>query len=132
MTTSKRKSLDQALVDAILREDFQLFLRRCFKTLNPDTEFEPNWHLDAMAARLEWVRRGEINRLIINLPPRYLKSLTVSIAFPAFLLGHNPALRIYGVSYGNELSSNHGAHFRRIIESAWYRRAVPNMRTVKS
>ena len=132
MSTSKRKSLDQARVDAIVREDFQFFLRRCFKTLNPDTEFEPNWHLDAMAARLEWVRRGEINRLIINLPPRYLKSLTVSIAFPAFLLGHNPALRIYGVSYGNELASNHGADFRRIIESDWYRRAFPNMRTVKS
>ncbi len=128
----KSKQQDQAVVDALLREDFQFFLRRCFKTLNPNTEFLANWHLEAMAARLAWVRRGEINRLIINLPPRYLKSLTVSIAFPAFLLGHNPALRIYVISYGGELAAKHGADFRAIVESDWYRRAFRKMRTLKS
>ena len=129
----KRKTPDLEVVDVdiLLRKNFPSFLRCCFKTLNPGTEFLPNWHLDAMAARLEWVRRGEINRLIINLPPRYLKSLTVSIAFPAFLLGHNPALRIYVISYGNELASKHGADFRTIVESDWYRRAFPKMRIVK-
>jgi len=131
-STRKGKRKQQAVVDAILREDFQFFLRRCFMTLNPDTEFLPNWHLEAMGARLEWLRRGEINRLIINLPPRYLKSLTVSVAFPAFLLGHDPGLRIYVISYGSDLAAAHAADFRMIVESSWYRRAFPKMRVRKS
>jgi hypothetical protein len=36
------------------------------------------------------VREGKIRRLIINLPPRHLKSLMASIAFPAWCLGHDP------------------------------------------
>ncbi len=128
----KRKQGDREVADILSREDFKSFLRRGFKTVNPGSEFLPNWHLDAMAARLEWVRREEINRLIINLPPRYLKSLTVSIAFPAFMLGHNPALRIHVISYGSELASKLGADFRAIVESDWYRRTFPNMRIAKS
>lgn len=132
MRSAHSSNSTEEIVDAILRDNFPMFLRRCFETLNPGSEFEPNWHLEAMAVRLEWVRRGEINRLVINLPPRYLKSLTVSIAFTAFLLGHNPGLRIYVVSYGNELAAKHGADFRLIVESAWYRRAFPNMKIAKS
>jgi hypothetical protein len=50
------------------------------------------------------------------------------VIFPAFLLGHNPRLRIFGISYGTELSAKHAADFRAIVESSWYRRAFPNMR----
>src|SRR5205085_6673466 len=65
----------------------------------------------------ERIRRGEINRLIINLPPRHLKSPTVSVAFPAFLLGLEPWHRIFAISYGNELSSKHARDFRFIVEA---------------
>jgi hypothetical protein len=71
-----------------------------------------------MEAQLDRVRAGEITRLIINLPPRYLKSLTVSEVFPVFLLGHNPRLKFFGISYGTELSTKHAADFRTIVESA--------------
>jgi hypothetical protein len=63
-------------------------------TLNPGQPYLPNWHISAIAYQLDRVRRGEINRLIINMPPRHLKSLTVSVAFPAFLLGHVSLLKI--------------------------------------
>jgi hypothetical protein len=46
------------------------------------------------------VRQGKIRRLIINLPPRHLKSLMASIAFPAWCLGHDPSAQILCVSYG--------------------------------
>ena len=105
----------------------KLFLRRCLMTLNPGSPYLPNWHIAAIAHQLERIRRGEITRLIINMPPRHLKSLTVSVAFPAFLLGHEPWRRIFAISYGSELSSKHASDFRSIVESAWYQRAFPRM-----
>jgi predicted phage terminase large subunit-like protein len=124
--------IEQAFHDVILRRDFELFLRRCLMTLNPGSPYLPNWHIAAIAYQLERVRRGEITRLIINLPPRHLKSLTVSVAFPAFLLGLEPWHRIFAISYGSELSSKHASDFRSIVESAWYRRAFPNMQIARS
>jgi hypothetical protein len=44
--------------------------------------------LDAIAYHLERIRAGSIRRLIINVPPRYVKSIMVSVAFPALLSGH--------------------------------------------
>ncbi len=125
-------TLDQTVHDAILRSHFESFLRRCFMTLNPGSSYLPNWHIAAIAYLLERVRRGEITRLIINLPPRHLKSLTVSVAWPAFLLGLEPRHRIFAISYGNELSSKHASDFRSIVESPWYQRAFYNMRIARS
>ena len=123
---------DQAFVDAVLRTDFGSFVHRCVRTLNPGTRFLANWHIDAIGYQLERVRRGEIRRLIINLPPRYLKSLMVSVAFPAFLLGHNPGRRIIGISYGDDLATKHASDFRSIVQSAWYQRAFPTMQITRS
>jgi hypothetical protein len=69
MTTS-----DQAFHDAVLRKDFNFFLRRCFMTLNPGSPYLPNWHIRLIGFRLERIRRGKTKRLIINMPPRHLKS----------------------------------------------------------
>src|SRR5262249_20537337 len=123
---------ERAFHDAILRRHFDLFLRRCLMTLNPGQTYLPNWHILAIAHQLERIQRGEITRLIINMPPRHLKSLTVSVAFPAFLLGHEPWPRIFAVSYGGELSSKHASDFRSIVESPWYGRAFPAMQIARS
>ncbi len=118
---------EHALMSAVLRCDFQSFLQRGFATLNPGTSLLWNWHLQAIAYQLDRVRRGEVTRLIINLPPRYLKSLMVSVALPAFVLGHDPRRRIIAISYGADLSHKHARDFRNIVESPWYRRAFPRM-----
>ena len=120
------------LLNFAVLNDFESFLRRCLATLNPGMPFLPNWHIRAIAYQLERVRRGEINRLIINMPPRYLKSITVSVAFPAFVLGHDPRHRIFSISYGSELSLKHARDFRSIVESPWYARAFSQMRLSRS
>jgi predicted phage terminase large subunit-like protein len=117
--------------DAILRRHFDMFLRRCLMTLNPGQPFLPNWHILAIAHQVERIRRGEITRLIINMPPRHLKSLTVSVAFTAYLLGLEPWRRIFAISYGTDLSLKHASDFRSIVESTWFRRAFP-MRILRS
>lgn len=119
---------DQKAFSALMRSDFEAFLHRCVRTLNPGATFLPNWHIKAIAAYLIDVMEGRIMRALINAPPRYLKSLAVSVAFPAFLLGHNPRRRIICISYSNELAAKHAADFRAIVEAPWYRAAFPNMR----
>jgi predicted phage terminase large subunit-like protein len=125
-------SHDTKLLHAGLRSDFVTYLYRCFLHLNPGALFLPNWHIHATAYQLERVRRGEITRLIINLPPRYLKSITVSVAFPAFLLGLSPSRRIITISYADELSAKHASDFRSVVHSRWYQRGFPSMRILRS
>ena len=55
--------------DALTRTDFQVFVERAFAELNPSTAFADNFHIGVICSKLEAVRRGEIKRLIINLPP---------------------------------------------------------------
>jgi hypothetical protein len=97
------------------------FLDKSFSTVSPGQTLVQDWHLSAIAHRLEQVRKGEVRRLIINLPPRSLKSITASVAFPAFVLGHDPTRRLICVSYSSELAAKHASDFRAIITSPWYR-----------
>src|SRR5437773_173457 len=111
--------------DAILRSDLGYFAERCFCELNPQAAFLPSWHIEVIAAKLASVREGKIRRLIINLPPRHLKSLLASIAFPAWCLGHDPSAQILSVSYGQELADKLARDCRSIMMSQWYRRIFP-------
>ena len=79
-----------------------------------------NWHIEVIAATLEACRRGEISRLIINLPPRHLKSICASVAFPAWVLGRNPAAQIMCVSYAQDLSDKLARDCRTIMNARWY------------
>jgi predicted phage terminase large subunit-like protein len=116
---------DVRYLDALLRNNFSAFVHKVFVTLNPGQIFDPNWHIAAIGYQLERVRSGEEPRLIINMPPRSLKSIVASIAFPAFALGHDPSLRIICISYSGDLAKKLSNDFRAIIESSWYRRIFP-------
>lgn len=117
--------------DAVLREDFRAFVHKCFTTINPATPYMPNWHIELIGEYLEACRHGELQRLIINMPPRMLKSLTVSVAWPAFLLGHNPAERIMSASYAAGLSIKHALDSRAVMQSPWYREVFPALQIAK-
>src|SRR6201982_822629 len=84
-----------------------------------------NWHIEAIAAKLADVRKGKIRRLIINLPPRHLKSLLATIAFPAWCLGHDPSAQILCVSYAQDLADKLARDCRSTMASPWYRQSVP-------
>jgi predicted phage terminase large subunit-like protein len=104
----------------LMRADFNAFIQQCFQQINPGTEFQPNWHLELLAAKLDAVRRGLIRRLIINVPPRHLKSLTASIALPAWWLGHAPSAQILCVSYAQGLADKLATQCRSVMLSPWY------------
>jgi predicted phage terminase large subunit-like protein len=119
------QKLTRAEYDASLRKDFALFAARCFHDLNPQADLAMNWHLQVIAAKLMEVRQGKIRRLIINLPPRHLKSLMASIAFPAWCLGHGPSAQILCVSYAQELADKLARDCRSIMMSRWYQQVFP-------
>jgi predicted phage terminase large subunit-like protein len=110
---------------SFLRRDLVTFTQRCFHELYPQTKFLMNWHIELMLAKLEACRLGKINRLIIVVPPRHLKSLCASVALPAFWLGHNPAAQIICVSYGQELSDKLARDCRAIMNTSWYQSIFP-------
>jgi predicted phage terminase large subunit-like protein len=115
------EELTRAEYEALLRQDFTTFVARCFHELNPQAELAMNWHLEVIAAKLTAVRQGKIRRLIINLPPRHLKSLMASIAFPAWCLGHDPSAQILCVSYAQDLADKLARDCRSIMMTPWYR-----------
>jgi hypothetical protein len=105
----------------ILQRDFLSFAHRAFVELNPQTPLSIAPHLEVIASKLEACRHGYIRRLVINLPPRQLKSHLASIAFPAWWLGHNPAGHIICASYGQDLAEKMARDCRRIMASPWYK-----------
>jgi predicted phage terminase large subunit-like protein len=109
----------------LLRNDFVGFIERSFLELNPQTAYIPGPHIEAMASRLEACRQGKIKRLIINLPPRGLKSHCTSIAFIAWWLGHNPASHVICASYGQDLADKLARDCRLLMLSPWYQVLFP-------
>lgn len=118
----------QRCLQAFLRRDLSAFTQKCFTEVMPTHVYLHNWHLDALAHHLSEVAAGRCKRLIITLPPRSLKSLSASIAFPAWLLGHNPSRRIICISYGRQLTVENANSFRRVVNSGWYQALFPGMR----
>lgn len=114
------------LIDEVLRRDLVAFTQRTFQTLSAHKAYIHNWHVEAIARALTKVAAGETRRLLIALPPRHLKSTCASVAFPAWLLGRNPAQRIVCASYAEDLASKLAGDCRIVMRSAWYRRGFPS------
>jgi predicted phage terminase large subunit-like protein len=126
--TEKKMALpvDPRLMNALYRSDFVSFFRKCFATLS-GTPLLMNWHIYAVSFALEQVLRGKIKRLIINLPPRSLKSMLTSVTFPAFALGHDPSKNIIVASYALDFAVTLANHCRLIFNAPWYRELFPEM-----
>jgi predicted phage terminase large subunit-like protein len=123
MSTNPR--LTPAEYHAILRMDFMSFLVRAYDELNPQGNLILGQYIDLLASRLQKCVKGHSRRLIVNLPPRTLKSHTASVALPAWLLGHDPSKEIICASYGQDLSDKLARDCRTLMTSAFYRRVFP-------
>jgi predicted phage terminase large subunit-like protein len=110
----------------ILRRDLMSFTERSFYELNPQTNFVNSPHIEVLVSKLEACRQGKTRRLIVNLPPRSLKSHAVSVVFPAWLLGHDPTMQIICASYGQDLADKHARDCRTLMASTFYRRLFLN------
>jgi predicted phage terminase large subunit-like protein len=105
---------------AFERQDLHTFVHRTFRELNPRSPYLHNWHNELIASKLEACQNGKINRLIVNVPPRSLKSHAAAVAFPSWVLGLNPSAQIICASYGQDLANKHSSDCRSIMTSRWY------------
>jgi predicted phage terminase large subunit-like protein len=103
------------------RRSLTEFIRQAWPVAEPGSPYVPGWHLDAVCEHLEAVTRGEIRRLLINVPPRSGKSLTVSVFWPAWVWTTQPETRWLYSSYAQSLATRDSVRCRRLIESAWFR-----------
>lgn len=116
---------DKKLLKAILKNDFYSFVQKVFHEVSGGERFVPNWHLEVLCYMLEQARLGKIKRLIINVPPRSLKSVIVNVAFSAWVLGHNPKEKLISASYSADLSEKFARDSKRVMESGWYKELFP-------
>ena len=110
------------IVDAVLRNDMASFLRAAFAEVSSGATLVWGEYLDLVSARLAKVVSGECRNLIITMPPRHLKSICVSVALPAFFLGHHPSAEILAISYGQELAKKFAEDTRSVMQSEFYTR----------
>lgn len=127
IATSSLPALSAREVAAILKQDLASFVEASLYELHPAQRLLLGPHIEAIAFKLEQVRAGKSKRLIINLPPRHLKSHCVTVAFVAFLLGHDPARHVICASYGQDLADELAGKCRRIMQSSFYRALFGNV-----
>jgi hypothetical protein len=122
-------TIDRNLADAIYRIDFGAFTYRAFEAVNPGQRLIANWHIDTICYQVQQMVSGEARkRLVVNLPPRTLKSFILSVALPAWLLGRKPSTRIICASYSDELATKFSRDCRALLETPFYKRVFPGTR----
>ena len=97
------------------------FTKAAWPTIEPGVPFKDNWHLQAVSEHLQAVKEGEIKRLIINVPPRHMKSISVAVALPAWTWASQPSKKFLFASYAASLSIRDSVKCRRLIDSPWYK-----------
>jgi predicted phage terminase large subunit-like protein len=124
---SRRPVLRDRLVlgDAVLTREaarsLRVFVELAWPILEPQTRLLPNWHIDLICEYLEAVTAGALTRLVINLPPRYMKSLLVSVLWPTWEWIQAPYQRWLFASYSESLATKHSLDRRTVLQSRWYR-----------
>lgn len=98
------------------------FTKHAWDIIEPGVEFRDNWHLHAIADHLEAMLAGQIDNIVIAIPPGCMKSILVSVMFPAFVWRKDASKRFLGASYGSDLAIRDAQNCHRIITSEWYRR----------
>lgn len=120
MAAVTRREVNRHLAE-IARRDLYSFVRIAWRFVEPGRPFVPNWHIRKLCRKLMRVTAGEIRKLIINVPPSTMKSLLVSVFWPAWEWASDPRRRYLCGAYGAHLSIRDNLRLRMIVDSPWYR-----------
>lgn len=125
----KRKTIvgspDLEALIAFARADLMCFVELTFDVLHPGQSLDYAEYLDVLTRLLMRVEAGRYRRVVVNLPPRHMKSMIVSVMYVAWRLGRDPTMRFITVSYGDDLAHDHSGLTRTLMKSDVYKRIFP-------
>lgn len=110
--------IDRALVR---KGGLRKFVELAWQQVEPARQFLSNWHIDAVCEHLEAVTHGQLNRLVINIPPGCMKSLLCCVFWPAWVWTFRPESKWIFASYALGISKRDNLRMRRLVDSEWYR-----------
>ncbi|MBB6124592.1 phage terminase large subunit [Sphingobium subterraneum] len=128
MVTEPTPGVQRDIMDGAARQHLYPFALMMMPVVLSDRPYIANNHVEALCVQLEAAFTGGPRSLLVNMPPRYLKSITVSVLFCAWLIGRDPSFKIIVATYGATLSEDHSRLFRRVVRSPFYRRLFPKVR----
>lgn len=108
----------------LVRRSLAAFVRQAWHTIEPGTPLVWNWHIDLICSKLEAVTRGEIQHLVICIPPGFMKSVLISVMWPAWEWLVNPTLRTQFISNADDLATRDSRRCRDVIQSDWYKEII--------
>ena len=117
-------SLLQHARDEQARRRLRYFVRDGWHVLEPTTPYVHGRHIEVVSEHLEAVTAGQIQNLIINIPPGHMKSLHANVFWLAWMWIQRPSLRVLCASYASNLTRRDSRKFRALITSTWYQRVA--------
>src|SRR5215213_6937488 len=108
--------------EELIASDFESFVRKVFSTLNSGQTLGKQNYVRHICRAVAPLQKGEINRLVVNLPPRHLKTVIVSISLSAWHLAQHPSDNIIVVAYSDKLAGDIAYHIRRVLCSGWFQK----------
>ncbi len=121
LSAADRVAIERELCSRSLSD----FAKRAWPILEPSTPLKWGWALDAICAHLEAVSRGEITRLLMNVPPGTMKSILTGVIWPAWEWASHPGLRIISTAHKQDLAIRDNLKCRRLVQSEWYQQRWP-------
>lgn len=109
------------------RRSLAAFAKQAWKILEPATPLKWGWAVQSICDHLEAVTEGKIKRLLMNVPPGSMKSLLVSVIWPAWEWGPRgmPEKRFLSTAHKQDLAIRDSTKSRRLIQSAWFQKLWP-------
>ena len=109
----------------VFRSDFEAFVQKAFGYQHDGQKLGRHPYIDHLCYELAKVGGGETKRLVINLPPRHLKTFLAAICLTVWTLGHKPSAKIMIVTYSEALAKDIAYQIRNILRSNWYQKTFP-------
>ena len=107
--------------ELIKRKGLHEFIKFAWPVLHPrEKPFVDGWHVRAISEHVEAVVKGDIRRLLINIPPRTMKSLTTAVFMPAWAWIKRPGTKFIVACFGEDLSGSSAVKCKAVLNSTWY------------
>lgn len=115
------------MIAAHCEQSFHVFCQEAWRWTGEPNPFQDNWHIQAICEHLEAVSRGEIKRLVINIPPRHMKTKSVAVLWPAWDWIQNPWRKWMAATYAHSLSMDAASQHMLLVMSDWYQERWGNI-----